>query len=359
MKVDEYFIKKTFALAKKGLSFTNPNPLVGAVIVKNRVVLSSGYHHKAGLPHAEIEALNALKEDPKGAVLYVNLEPCCFFGKTPPCADAIIKSGISKVICSTPDPNPQVFGKGMEKLKKSGIEVIAGVLEEEAKLLNEAFFTYHTKNRPFIALKFAISLDGKLATISGGSKWITSQKSRDLARSLRANYQGILVGINTVLQDDPHLGIRKKGLKDPIRIILDNDLKIPLYSQVLRDENVIIVTTKKADQKKLKNLQEKNIQVLIFERNSIPLDQLIRRLYELKIISVLVEGGGEVLGSFIDAGLIDKVYAFIAPMLLGGREAKTIGGQGISKVKDALRLNKVKYKKIEGDLLITGYCFGC
>lgn len=355
MSEDELYINTALALAKKGLSFTNPNPLVGAVIVRNGKVLSSGYHHQAGLPHAEIEALNSLKEDSKGAAFYVNLEPCCYFGKTPPCTDAIIKSGISKVVCSTLDPNPKVSGKGVEKLRKSGIKVIVGVLEEEAKLINETFFTYHIKKRPFIALKFAQSLDGKLATFSGDSKWITNQRSRDLARSLRASFQGILVGINTILNDDPHLGVRKKGFKDPIRIILDSDLKISLNARVLRDNNVIIATTKKADQKKLKILQEKNIQVLIFDGENILLDKLIKKLYDLKIISVLVEGGGEILGSFIDEKVFDKVFIFTAPILIGGKKAKTIGGQGVFQVRDALKLNMITYKKIKEDLLITGY----
>lgn len=355
MSEDELYINTALTLAKKGLSFTNPNPLVGAVIVKKGKVLSSGYHHQAGLPHGEIDALNSLKKSAEGATLYVNLEPCCFFGKTPPCADAVIRSGISKVVCSTLDPNPKVSGKGVKKLRENGIAVTVGILEEEAKKLNETYFTYQTKKRPFIVLKFAQSLDGKLATFSGDSKWITNQRSRDFARSLRANFQGILVGINTILNDDPHLGVRKKGFKDPVRIILDNDLKIPLNAQVLRDNNVIIATTKKADQKKLKILQEKNIQVLIFNGENIPLDKLIRKLYDLEIISVLVEGGGEVLGSFIDKKMFDKVFIFIAPILIGGKKAKTIGGQGVYQIQDALKLNKITLKKIKEDLLITGY----
>lgn len=357
MGMDEYFIKKTFSLAEKGLSWTNPNPLVGAVIVKDNKVIGEGFHHKAGLPHAEIEALKSLKEDAKGACLYTSLEPCVHFDKrTPPCTEAIIKSGIKRVVCANLDPNPKVNGRGVKRLRSFGIEVRVGVLKGKGARLNEAFFTYHSKKRPFIGLKFAQSLDGKIATKTGDSKWVTNEKARNFARQLRLYYQAILVGINTVLRDDPNLGVRIKGKKDPLRIILDNKLKVPPGSQVLRDRNVLVATTVKADKRKLRILEDKGIEVVVFDGDRVPLNKLLGELYKKEIISVLVEGGSEVLGSFFDAGLTDKVHAFIAPMVIGGRDAvNSVAGEGVSKIKDALKINDILLKKFDDNLLITGY----
>lgn len=341
---DEYFIKKTLTLAKKGLSWTNPNPMVGAVIVKNGKVLAEGYHKKFGFPHAEIEGLNLLKNDADGATLYVNLEPCNHFGQTPPCTDAIISSGIKRVVCSTLDPNPKVAGKGVKKLKKAGIKVDIGILKEKAQNLNEAFFVFHKKKRPFIALKFASSIDGKLATTTGDSKWITNETARNYARGLRAKYQAILVGINTVLKDDPHLGIREFGKKDPIRIILDSKLKIPLKAQVLRDENIIIATTNFADKEKKELLKSMGILVLSFKGERIPIKALLKTLAQDNIISVLVEGGGQVLESFIEEKIVDKLYAFYAPIIIG--EGKML--------QDAIHLKNVSYKRVGDNLLTVG-----
>lgn len=357
MTTDEFFMQKALNLAKKGLGWTNPNPMVGAVIVKNGKIIGKGYHHRYGLGHGEVEALDSLNEDCEGATLYVNLEPCSHFGKTPPCSDAIIKSGIKKVVCATEDPNPKVSGQGIQKLEKAGIEVITRVLEKEAKVLNEAFFAYQIKKRPFIVLKFASSLDGKIATKTGDSKWITNEKARNYARKLRGEYQAVLVGIGTVLKDDPHLGARIIGKKDPIRIILDSTLKIPLNSKVLRDNNIVIVTTKQANKEKLKKLQDKNIQVIIFKGKKISLEELMKSLYHLNIISVLIEGGSEVLGSFVDRKLVDKVYAFFAPIIIGGLDAKTsVSGEGVSYIKDALQLKKPLIKRFDDNFLISGYC---
>lgn len=357
MITDEFFMKKALNLAKKGLSWTSPNPMVGAVVVKNGQIIGQGYHHKYGLAHAEAEALKSVKEDPNGATLYVNLEPCSHFGKTPPCAEAIIKSGIKIVVCSVLDPNPKVSGKGAQKLKKAGLEVAVGILEKEAKILNETFFTFQIKKRPFIALKFAQSLDGKIATKTGDSKWITNEKSRKFARKLRASYQAILVGMNTILKDDPNLGIRVKSKKDPVRIVLDSYLKIPLTAQVLRDNNIIIATTNKANQQRLKVFQERGIQIIVFDSGQIPLGGLMKRLYELNIISVLVEGGSEVLGSFVDERLVDKIYAFFAPIIIGGRDAKaSVSGLGVSKINEAWKLKNISLKKFDDNYLISGYC---
>lgn len=355
MNNDTFFLKKTLKIAKKGLGWTNPNPMVGAVIVKDGRVIGQGFHHKAGHPHAEIEALNAAVEDPTGAAMYINLEPCTIFGKTPPCVPAIIKSGIKKVICSTLDPNPKVHGKGLSTLQKAGIETIAGILEQEAKKLNEAFFTYHEKKRPFVAIKFAASLDGKLATRTGNSKWITNEKARVYARGLRGQYQAVLVGINTVFADNPNLGTRIKGKKDPIRIILDPRLKIAEGADVLRDPNVIIVTTTSSNKIKRKQLQGRGFDILVFDSEHIHIKELLPALYKREIISILIEGGGETLGNFVSSRIIDKVYAFHAPIIIGGKTAVTIGGNGFETIQKALHLKNISYKKFADNLLTIGY----
>ncbi len=353
---DESFLKETLKLAKKGIGWTNPNPMVGAILVKNGVIIGKGYHKKMGLPHAEIEALKSVKESTQGATLYINLEPCSHFGKTPPCTDAIIRAEISKVVCSTFDPNPKVAGKGVQQLEKSGLNVLVGTLSDEARKLNETFFTFHQKGRPFIAIKFASSLDGKIATKTGDSKWITNGKARAYARSLRSEYQAVLVGINTILKDDPHLGIRIKGKKDPLRIVLDPNLKIPLNNRALRDNNILIVTTSKHHKQKLAQLMQKSVQVLILSGNQIPLPELMLKLKDREIISILVEGGGKTIGAFVDAELIDKVYAFLSPILIGGEQAiSAVRGEGIEKINQAIHLEKISYQRFEDNQLISGY----
>ena len=354
MSSDESFIKLAIKLAKKGLSWTNPNPMVGAVIVKNGRIISRGFHRKAGLAHAEIEALQNCEDNPKGASLYVNLEPCSNYGRTPPCTEAIIKHGIKKVVCATLDPNPQNHGKSVFKLQEAGIEVAVGVLKEEARKLNEAFFTFHEKKRPYVAIKFAASLDGKMATGTGNSKWITNESARRYARALRGQYQAVLVGINTILKDNPNLGTRIKGKKDPARIILDPQLLIPINAGVLRDTNVIIATTTKAKKQKKKQLENNGFTVLSFDSERIKIKELLFSLKEKEIISILVEGGGETLGSFVDAEIIDKVYAFHAPLIIGGKEAISIGGKGAATIQDALKLKNISYKKFDDNLLTIG-----
>lgn len=347
--MDEQFIKETLRLAKKGIGQTNPNPMVGAVIVKGGKIIGKGYHRRIGLPHAEIEAITYARRGSfgmspqgrrlaslKGATLYVNLEPCVHFGKTPPCVDAIIQSSVKRVVCSTKDPNPKVHGRGLEKLKQAGIAVSVGILEDEARSLNEAFFTFHEKKRPFIAIKFASSLDGKMATRSGDSKWITNKKARNFAKKIRNQYQAVLVGINTVLKDDPNLG-------NGLRIILDSALKIPIDSSVLRDTNVLIATTGSANKEKLKTLKKLGIHPIKFRGKQVPLKKFLSKLYEREIISIFVEGGVTVHGSFLSEALVDKVYAFYAPILIG--EAKTLN--------QAIHLNNASLKRFDDNFLIT------
>lgn len=351
---DEYFIDETLRLAKKAMGWTNPNPMVGAVIVKNSKIIARGYHKKVGFPHAEIEALNATKRSVKGATLYVNLEPCTHYGRTPPCVDAIIQAGIKRVVCSTLDPNPKVHGRGIVKLKQAGITVSVGLREKESSALNEAFFIFHEKKRPFVAIKFAASLDGKIATRTGDSRWITNEKARLFARKLRGEYQAILVGINTVMRDNPHLGVRNPKKRDPIRIILDSNLQIPLNSRVLRDNNVLIATTVYASKDKKELLTRQGIPILTYESKNIPLKELLLSLRSREIISILVEGGGEILGSFVDGKIIDKVYAFYAPILIGGGKAVTIQGRGINKIKNALYLKRITIKHFQDNFLVIG-----
>lgn len=309
--MDKKILLQTLKLAKKGLGWTNPNPMVGAIIVKNGRIIGKGYHKKFGFPHAEIEALRNCQQA-KSATLYINLEPCTHFGKTPPCVDEIIKAGIKKVVCCSLDPNLKTHGKGVAKLKQAGISVKIGLLEDEARKLNEAFFIFHEKKRPFVAIKFAASLDGKIATHTGDSKWITNEKARRYGRSLRAQYQAVLVGKNTFLKDHPHLGARIKGKKDPLKIVLGL------------------------------SINPKNIQ------------ELLSMLYKKEITSVLVEGGGKTLGSFIDAKVVDKVYAFYAPILIGGEKAVSISGKGFPTISQSLHLKNISFKKFSDNFLVTG-----
>lgn len=333
--MDEIFLKKTFELAKKGLGWTNPNPMVGAVLVKDQKIIATGYHHQYGQPHAEVEAIRQLKQIPFNTTLYVNLEPCSHFGKNPPCADLVIRSGIKRVICATVDPNPKVQGEGIKKLKKAGIKIIVGPLDEEAKKLNETYFTFHQEKRPFVAIKFAASLDGKIATRTGDSKWITSEESRQFSRRLRGVYQAILVGINTVIIDDPHLGTRINGMKDPLRIIIGDQSKIPSKAQVLRDENFLIIDTK---------------------GSKMEIPDLLKHLAKLGIISLLVEGGATTLGNFVDAQLVDKVYAFYGPKIIGGENAlSAIGGKGTETIKQALWVKDLNIKRFADNFVVIGY----
>ncbi len=354
--MDSFYMRKALQLAKKGLSWTNPNPLVGAVLVKNGNSIGAGHHARFGEAHAEINAIRSAKEDISGSTLYVNLEPCCHAGKTGPCVDEIIKAGIKKVIFSHADPNPLVCGKGRKILEKAGVEVINGILREEALRLNEGFETFHTKKRPFVAAKFAGSLDGKIATQTGDSQWISNEKARKYARKLRSQYQAILVGKNTVAKDNPHLGCRDARYKDPVRIILDSRLSLDPEKQVFRDNNAMVVATVKSSQKKRDMFLKREIPVIVLESANISIHELIGALKKQQIVSVLVEGGGETLGSFFDADCVDKVYSFHAPIIIGGKQAlSAVGGCGVSPISDAIRLKKVSRRYFDDDILTEGY----
>lgn len=346
--MDEDFMAMALKLAEKGRP--SPNPKVGAVVVKNNNIIQAGYHKKAGGPHAEVEALKGI--DAHGATLYVNLEPCSHYGRTPPCTDVIIASGIKKVVCAMEDPNPLV--KGIEILRENGIEVTVGVMEEEAQKLNEKFIKYIKQGIPFVTVKYAMSLDGKIACNSGDSKWITSEKSRKYARTLRGDYDAIMVGINTVLQDDPGLKAPKNE-KDPVRVILDSTLKIPVDAQVLSDTNVIVATTEKRDQEKKRILGDK-IQILECGHDIVDLQKVLTILGKKGITSIFIEGGSEVNASAINTGMVDKIVVFIAPKLITGKKAKgPIGGSGIDTMDNIKPLERMTVQTLGTDILIEAY----
>lgn len=347
------FLKEALRLAKKGEGFTNPNPMVGCVLVKNGKIIGRGYHKKYGGAHAEIEAIKNAKEAVRGSVLYVNLEPCSHFGKTPPCVDAIIEAGIKKVVCCTLDPHVKVAGKGIKKLKDAGVEVENGFFEKEAEKLNEAFFTFHKQNRPFIVLKFASSLDGKIATAIGDSKWITNDEARQYARKLRGKYQAILVGANTVTKDNPNLGAGKNQ-KEPLRIILDDKLKMPLSSKVFRDKNLLILTTSQCNKNKKITLIKKGFDVVQLKGMKISAKSILGVLKARNIVSVFVEGGSEAIGTFVDEKMVDKVYVFQAPIIIGGKNSiGSVGGKGVKYIKDSLRLKNPEIKVFGDNIMIS------
>jgi diaminohydroxyphosphoribosylaminopyrimidine deaminase / 5-amino-6-(5-phosphoribosylamino)uracil reductase len=362
MKEEEY-MDMALSLAKRGLGATSPNPMVGAVLVRGRQIIGKGYHKKAGLPHAEVMAIESAKEATAGATMFVNLEPCSHWGKTPPCVQTIIKAGIRKVVVAMTDPNPRVNGKGVEALRKAGIEVKVGLREAEARRLNEAFVTYMEKGRPFFIAKAAISLDGKIATRTLDSKWISNEESREHASRLRSVMDGIIVGINTVVSDNPFL-IPKlpRPKKYPVRLILDSRLRIPLTSEIVKTAEKYktwIFAGEKAPEDKEMKLKGFGIEVLRVadgENGRLSLTHVSEELHKREIVSVLVEGGGEIHSAFLTAGLVDKVILFFAPIIIGGKGALNfVGGKGIDFLKNAHRINITTVKRFREDIYVEGY----
>ncbi|MFC2162088.1 bifunctional diaminohydroxyphosphoribosylaminopyrimidine deaminase/5-amino-6-(5-phosphoribosylamino)uracil reductase RibD [Candidatus Altiarchaeota archaeon] len=344
---DEHYMREAIRLSLSGSP--SPNPYVGAVIVKDGKVISSGYHKRAGMPHAEVEALRSC-EDPSGATLYVSLEPCSHHGRTPPCTDVIISSGIKTVIYGMSDPNPQVSGK--KALEDAGITVRAGVLADEVLKVNQAFDKSMKTGLPYVTIKSGMTLDGKIATRTGQSKWITGVESRQNVQELRDKNEAILVGINTVLADDPHLTCGLADGRDPLRIILDDRLQVPLDAKVLGDDNVVIVTTKKADPKKIARLKGK-ADVWVAGDDIVDLDGLMRKLGQKGITTLLVEGGGQVNSSFLMAGLVDKIILFIAPKIMTGRDVCVFAGKGIGSLDEAVDVDITSFEKIGSDIMLT------
>ncbi|MCJ7498249.1 MAG: bifunctional diaminohydroxyphosphoribosylaminopyrimidine deaminase/5-amino-6-(5-phosphoribosylamino)uracil reductase RibD [candidate division Zixibacteria bacterium] len=342
-------------LARKGEGKVSPNPLVGAVIVKDGKIVGSGYHKRFGEPHAEINALNEAGEKAGGGTLYVNLEPHSFMGKTPPCTEAIIKAGIKKVLCSIIDPNPQVNGEGVKKLKSSGIQVEVGLLSQEAERLNEVYLKYITTRIPFVILKVAQTLDGKIATLNGDSKWITSETSREFVHKLRSRVDAVLVGSKTVIRDNPELTIHKIKGENPKRIILTTSGQLPPDSRILKnnkDNKTIVVTSKFTS--RLKSYPAEIWEVKRDRDGEIELKEFLRKASQEGIVSILVEGGKEIFTSFIRNKLVDKVYYFLAPKILG-KGLETFGDLGVNRIKDSLNLKDVEIKRFSDDLLLIGY----
>ena len=360
LSYDEKYMRLAMQLAGNAIGRTSPNPLVGAVIVKDNRVVGCGWHRKAGTPHAEVHALNQAGELAQGADVYVTLEPCAHYGKTPPCAKALVEAKVKNVYGGLLDVNPKVAGKGFKILEDAGIHVEYGFLQDELRKQNEVFFKWIEHKKPFVVLKAAMTLDGKIATATGQSKWITNETSRAYGYKLRDIYDGIMVGINTVIEDNPMLTARVDGGKNPIRIVVDSSLKIDINANVVQDKSAktIIATTDKADKDKILKLQAQDIDVIVVdkdENDKVDIEKLLDILGQQNICSILVEGGATLSGSFVAKKLVDKVDFFIAPKIVGGKEAKTpVAGTGILNLQEALALKDIQIEKLEEDILIIG-----
>lgn len=356
---DEQMMRRAIELARNATGRTSPNPLVGAVVVKEGRIVAEGWHRQAGTPHAEVHALNMAGELARGATVYVSLEPCAHYGRTGPCAKALVEAGVSRVVIAMTDPNPKVAGKGIQILREAGVEVVTGVLEKEAHELNEVFLKWITTGKPFVALKTAMSLDGKIATAGGESQWITNEKSRYQGHRLRDIYDGILVGINTVLQDNPSLTTRLREYQgqNPVRIVLDSQARLPLDSKLATDgaARTIVAVSAQAPASRRAALEAAGLEVLVAGTDKVDLVELMNQLGAMRITSILVEGGGRVNFSLLEAGLVDRVYAFVAPKLIGGSQALTpVEGEGFAQLAQAVELENIQTSLLDNDVMITG-----
>jgi len=357
--MDKKWMKLALKIAKKGEGKVSPNPMVGAVLTNNGEMIAQGFHRYFGGPHAEVEVIKKAKDRTKGATLYVTLEPCCHYGKTPPCTTRIIKSGIRRVVIATLDPNPLVSGKGVEELRRAGIEVDVGVCEKEAKELNEAFLKFMKKRIPLVTVKVAASLDGKIATHLGESKWITGSKSRDFAHRLRDKADAVLVGINTVIKDNPSL--LPFSRKHFLRIVLDSKLRIPLEARVLKDQDkadTFIFTTQRAEKQKIEELNNQGGKIVVVkeEEKRVNLLEVLKKLGELEVMNLLVEGGGEVIASFFEKRLVDRLSLFLSPRIIGGRKSLSwVEGKGINSLKESPWVRIDSLRKVGEDFLFEGH----
>lgn len=361
----EQLMQYALAISEQALGSTAPNPLVGAVVLdKQGQLVGEGYHERAGAPHAEINALTMAAERAIGGTIIVTLEPCSHFGRTPPCTQAIIKAGISKVVVATLDPNPKVAGRGVQILRAAGLNVQVGVLEAQAKRKNEVFFKWITTRTPFVAIKYAMTMDGKIATATGDSKWISCEEALCFAHKLRLTYDAILVGTNTVKLDNPELTCRMLEGRSPVRVILSSSLNFPTDSKVFLNDSVrtILATTERNRQLAAQFSTQPNVEVMLLESDADghpAAHALLQGLAAQNITSLLVEGGSAIHAAFLRAGLVDKVYAVIAPKLIGGQQAKApVGELGIELMHDALQLQDTNFEQLGSDLLLTGYMQG-
>lgn len=360
---DLQYMGRSLALAAKARGRTCPNPMVGAVLVNNGEIVGQGYHQKAGMPHAEIEALAQAGDQAKGATLYVTLEPCNHQGRTPPCTEAIIKAGIKKVVYATADPNPRVSGEGHKTLTKNGIETIGGVMEQEAVKMNEVYFSYMKSGLPFVTLKLAVSLDGRISMGQGTTTGLSGDEARRYVHQLRLGHEAVMVGSNTVVTDDPQLTVRlvdNPESKQPTRFITDGKLSLSLDSKVLTDgkAKTIMVTTSAADQDKKKKIEAKGIDVWTIGKDAkgyVDLKALLHQMGLDEYCSLLVEGGGKLAASFLKLGLVNKVVMIYTPNIIGAQGVAAVGELGISELKDAFKLKDMECRMLGKDVLIEGY----
>ena len=357
---DERFMREALSLARRGAGTTSPNPMVGAVVVADDAIVGRGYHPRAGEPHAEVFALRDAGTRALGATLYVTLEPCAHWGRTPPCTEAIIGAGIRRVVAAMLDPDRQVSGRGLHRLAEAGVATRVGVAERDALDLNEAYVKHRTVGLPWVTAKWAMTLDGRIATRSGDSRWISGEPSRALAHEMRATSDAILVGIGTVLRDDPALTARgAAGARNPRRVILDSTLRVPLGARVLARDGtpVLVATTERADPAARRALEAMGVEVLAAggADGRVDLPVLLGHLARRGVLSLLVEGGSAVLGGFADAGLIDKVVAFIGPEIVGGPAPSPVGGRGVEVLAHAWRLGRITIRQLGDDAVVEGY----
>ncbi len=358
------FMRAALRFAAKGAGRTKPNPAVGAVIVKNGNIMAGGYHKRAGGPHAEVEALKGVSALVlKGATLYVTLEPCSHWGRTPPCADALIRSGIGTVVIGTQDPNPVVSGSGIRALKKAGIKIVTGVLASECRAVNDWYFKFMTTKTPLVTLKLASSLDGRIATSRGESKWITGAGARALVHSMRREADAVMVGVGTVLADDPRLTVRPASMgPSPVRVVLDSTLRIPTGARVFSGlrkggkGRLIIFTTRRAPKKRVLAASASGAEVLVVAGTSdgVSLPRVLKELGAMSITTLLIEGGARVAASALNRGVVDRLAIFFAPMLLGGDAIPSIGDLGIKGLKRAPRIKEMKVRRVGEDILVEG-----
>ena len=357
---DIEYMRRAIELAERGVGFTNPNPMVGAVIVKGGKVIGEGWHERCGEWHAERNAFKNCTVPAEGATMYVTLEPCCHYGKTPPCTEAIIEHGIARVVIGMEDPNPLVAGKGIALLREAGIEVVCGVEEEALREQNRVFLKYISTKLPWVAMKTAMTLDGKIATRTGDSKWITGAEARAYVHELRHRFMAILVGIGTAVADDPLLNCRieGRGVRQPIRVVVDSNARLSLDSQLVKtagEYRTIVAHTRFAPEERVKALRETGVEMLLCKEKEglVDVRNLLELLGQSGIDSILLEGGGSLNYTFLSEGLADELYAFIAPKIVGGMNAKTpVEGAGMEKMADAINLELENVLNIGHDVLL-------
>ncbi len=364
MDPDEKYMRMALGLARKGRGKTSPNPMVGAVVVRGKAVVGKGYHHRAGEPHAEVLALRQAGEKARGATLYLNLEPCDHFGKTPPCTRTILQAGIQRVVAGMKDPNPRVSGRGFRSLRRAGVQVDVGLLEGECRELNAPFCKFVSTRKPFVILKAAVSLDGKAATRSGDSRWISSEESRGYVHRLRSAVDGVMVGIGTILQDDPLLNVRLPGKKvprHPLRVIVDSRLRLPLRSRIAQTAplyRTLVATTQAAPSSRVHRVKSASMEVLVVKsrkNGEVSLGALMGELGRRGILSILLEGGPTLNAGALEEKIVDRVLLFMAPKIIGGRKAPgMIGGKGVLRAKEALGMEIQKVQRIGPDVMIEG-----